>query len=306
MENKFDLSPEIICGYQVSSIRKQLWLCEMELLDILDEICRENDIDFFLIAGSAIGAIRHKGFIPWDDDIDIGMKRSDFEKFLKCSKTLWPSYVDIQYGISEHGADCLLRIRDGRTTGITREDIGRPGNKGAFIEIYVFDYVNDNMLRKLQLKTTNFLIRSMNAFYSQEKSVKLQIKRSLVRIIGINRVWVLYEKVCKLQNNRKGCKYVDTPGLPFYAITGEHLYRIEDVAKSVYVPFENTRARVAVGYDNCLRAAFGDYMKLPKEENRGTHHNTQVFYDPTKSYIEYEKNDVVNRFFGGEEELDLL
>lgn len=305
MKNEYDVADEVICGYEVSSTRKKLWVCEIELLELLERTCQENDIDFFLIAGSAIGAIRHQGFIPWDDDIDIGMKREDFEKFLKTSKKSWPQYIDVQYGISEHGADCLLRIRDGRTTGITREEIGRPGNKGAFIEIYVFDYVNKNFVRKIQIKLTNFLIRCMNATFSEDESVKVKAKKALVKVVGIDTVWSIYQKVCRLQNHNK-CEYIDTLSLPFYAETGEHLYHVKDVQHSLVVPFEYTTTRVPVGYDNCLRTAFGDYMKLPEIDKRGVHHNTQVFYDPCKSYDKYEDNEIISRFFAGEVELDLL
>ena len=305
MKNEHDVAEELICGYKVSSMRKKLWRCEIELLEFLEQTCQENHIDFFLIAGSAIGAVRHKGFIPWDDDIDIGMKREDFEKFLKVPKTEWPKYVDIQYGISEHGADCLLRIRDGRTTGITREEIGRPGNKGAFIEIYVFDYVNNNLIRKAQMKVTNFLIRCMNANFSKDRSIKIRVKKILVKMVGINTVWSIYQKICCIQNHKK-CEYIDTPSLPFYAKTGEHMYHIKDVEHSITVPFEYTYTRVPVGYDNCLRTAFGDYMKLPETEQRGVHHNTQVFYDPCNSYEKYEDNEIITRFFAGEVELDQL
>lgn len=113
-------------------------MTELDLLSLLESLCVRENINYYLLFGSAIGAVRHKGFIPWDDDIDLGMLREDFEKFLNADKSDWPDYVDVQYGLSEHGVDTLLRIRDARTTGITRGDLNKNGNKGAFIEIYVF------------------------------------------------------------------------------------------------------------------------------------------------------------------------
>ena len=110
------LTDEVIDGYKVSANRKKLWVTELDLLSFLEEVCIRENINYYLLFGSAIGAVRHKGFIPWDDDIDLGMLREDFEKFLNADKSDWPEYIDVQYGISEHGVDTLLRIRDARTT----------------------------------------------------------------------------------------------------------------------------------------------------------------------------------------------
>ena len=74
------LAPEIICDFYVDENRKKLWLVSLDLLSELDRVCRKYELRYFLFFGSLLGAIRHKGFIPWDDDIDIAMPRNDFCK----------------------------------------------------------------------------------------------------------------------------------------------------------------------------------------------------------------------------------
>lgn len=307
MMDRVQVSDEMIDGYKVSAARKQLWIIELDLLKRLEETCKKYDINYFLLFGSAIGAVRHKGFIPWDDDIDLGMLREDFDKFLKADKSDWPSYIDIQYGISEHGADCLLRIRDGRTTGIICDEKNRMGNKGVFIEIYPFDYVNDNKLRTRQIKASQFLKGCMSCCYMpiEELSVKSKLKRVMVRCLGINHAWRLYEKVCKLQNTIE-TTYVDTITLPEYAATRHHLFYKEDVMESVYKEFEYTEVRIPIGYDRCLTTRYGNYMKLPPLEERGTHHSFEVYYDPYVSYTEYENSDIPTRYFSGDISLEKL
>lgn len=314
MKDRFDVDAEEICGYQVSSGRKKLWVAEMDMLDCLEKTCLENGINYFLFAGSAIGVVRHKGFIPWDDDIDIGMLREDFEKFLKAEKKDWPDYYSIQYGLSENRCDILLRIRDSRTTGITAAEIDSPGNKGCFIEIYPFDYVEDNWIRKVQNKVTAQLLREINTRIactrkqSQTLSLSAKIRYILLKVFTNRTLWNIYISVCKIQNKRKEKVFVDTPALPAYAMTGEHLYRYEDVKSSIYMPFEYMTARVPIGYDHCLTVAYGDYMELPPVEKRGVHHNDQVFYDAEKPYSIYEneKKDIIERYFAGDYSLSRI
>lgn len=76
-------SKDIRCGFVVDQKRQQLWKVELELFEDFKRICKKYDLSYFLIGGAAIGAVRHKGFIPWDDDLDIGMPRSDFDKLIK-------------------------------------------------------------------------------------------------------------------------------------------------------------------------------------------------------------------------------
>jgi len=309
MINRFDINEEVVCGYRVSSVRKKLWNIEMDMLDMLEETCKANGLDYFLLFGSAIGAVRHDGFIPWDDDIDIGMVREDFERFLTCNKSEFPDYIDIQYGVNEHGVDMLLRIRDARTTGIINTELYKNGNKGAFIEIYPFDYVNDNHMRRIQLKLSKKLCSVLNSKANNIPCVSKSDKvlEMIFRPFGVNKVWSLYMWVCKLQNRKKDrCEYVDTITLPVYALKGNHLFKKEDVESSVMHKFEYTRVRIPKGYHNCLSIRYGDYMELPPIEERGAHHNNVVFYDPDKPYEEYKDSDIPARYFAGDDSLDLL
>ena len=307
MLDRMNLCEEVIDGYCVSPARKKLWVTELALLELLEDTCKQLDINYFLLFGSALGAVRHKGFIPWDDDIDLGMLRHDVEKFLAADKSQWPEYVDIQYGISDHGADYLLRIRDGRTTGIVNGEQHLPGNKGVFIEIYVFDSVEDNRLRKMQIKAAGFIKSCMSSSFlpKKQRSRKQAIKALIAGIFGVKNLWKLYEKVCMLQNN-KGASLVDTISLPDYAVNGQQLYRMEDLSTSVYVPFEDTVVRIPEGYDRCLTTCYGSYMELPPVEERGTHHSFAVYYDPYRPYTEYENSETIRKYFSGDISLEML
>lgn len=308
MLDRNSLIEEEIDGYRVSINRKKLWIAELDLLTLLEKLCVRENINYFLLFGSLIGAVRHKGFIPWDDDIDLGMLREDFERFLKADKSDWPEYVSIQYGVSEHGVDTLLRIRDGRTTGITKKDINVPGNKGVFIEIYVFDAADNTHVRMAQLKATGFLGRCMSCYYLRSSQIgfKKKFRASFVKMLGIQRTWRIFERICRMQNSRKGSEMVDTPSLPNYAIKNHHLFYREDVEQSIYVPFEYMQVRIPKGYDRCLSTRYGAYMELPPVEQRGVHHSFEVFYDPTCSYTEYENSDIVRRYFEGDLSLEKL
>lgn len=299
MNQRFNFDEEIRCDYKVSSNRKKLWACELDMLDILDKICNELNIQYFLIFGSALGAVRHDGFIPWDDDIDIGMIREDFEIFRKEGCRLLPEYIGNQYGVSKHGVDTVLRLRDSRTTGITYLELKRPGNKGAFIELYPFDHVKNVYLRDIQVFFTDKCVRLMRKI-----EAKMEINDNN-KLICLKMIWKLYETVCKLQN-RFSCKYVDTIALPGYTTKREDLFEEKYVSKTIIHKFENTKVRLPMGNDICLTQQYGNYMKFPPVEERGTFHENIVFYDPNVSYKEYLNSDIPKRYFEGDNDLNLL
>jgi len=109
-QNKFFLD-EVIEGFYVPGMMKRAWAAELQLLSFLDELCKKNGISYFLDYGSLIGAVRHKGFIPWDDDIDISMYRKDFRLLEACIKKDAPEYIDLYYaGKDRETASSLAAI----------------------------------------------------------------------------------------------------------------------------------------------------------------------------------------------------
>ena len=303
MKNRDDLQAEKNCEYQISPNRKKLWVIELDLLEMLEEACNNLNISYFMVFGSAIGAVRHQGFIPWDDDIDLGMLRDDFEIFLRNGKSYFPDYVDIQYGVSDRGPDILLRIRDGRTTGILNGERGFKGNKGAFIEIYVYDYVSSGIRANLQMKASSFLCGAM---YANAAGFKGKVQRAIRKTVGLNTLWKTYDKVCKAENRNEN-HFVNLVSAPKYGKQTKR-FRMEasKLAATKKVPYEYTEARIPIGNDEYLTQLYGDYMALPPVEERGTHHDFIVFYDPDKSYKEYEGSDILDRYFAGDSTLELL
>ena len=109
-QNEFFLD-EVIEGFYVPGMMKRAWAAELQLLSFLDELCKKNGISYFLDYGSLIGAVRHKGFIPWDDDIDISMYRKDFRLLEACIKKDAPEYIDLYYaGKDRETASSLAAI----------------------------------------------------------------------------------------------------------------------------------------------------------------------------------------------------
>ena len=182
------LDEEIRSEYKVEAWRKKLWKIELDLFEVFDNICKTNDIDYFFIAGSALGAVRHKGFIPWDDDIDIGMFRADLDKFLSVAKDLLPEHIFLATGNNEeYRFDGLVRLRDNNSTGVIVDEIFKNCNKGVFIELYPFDKVPDsNFLRRKQAFKTRFYYHALNSYCYKQKGFKEFIFRMYVKLFSYN------------------------------------------------------------------------------------------------------------------------
>ncbi len=300
--------PEVIDGFLVTEGRKKLWEKELDMIDLVEMICKENDLNYFLIGGAAIGAVRHQGFIPWDDDMDIGMLREDYDKFINLfNKYNHPNCV-MEYGIGKaKNNGVFLRIRDINSTAIIKNQFGGKNKEhGVFIEIYPFDNaIADGRKRKKQLNQSRRLRRElMHRIDGSPIGKRGFIPHFLYFFFSTAYLWEKWDKVCRKYNDEETEK-VDTIAMPGYAMKGIHLYAKKDVIKSTYVKYNDRQVRIAIGNDNCLKTHFGDYMKLPPVEERGMKHGSTVFYDaytPWKEYLS-EKREIVERFFDGEYQL---
>lgn len=148
MSNKeFSLKEEVRNGFTVSEKRKRVWLKELECLELFRNICEKHSLTWFVIGGTLLGAIRHGGFIPWDDDLDVAMPRADYKKFLNiASKELQPPFY-LQTAGSDKEFYCgFSRIRNAETTALIHNQWTAKSKaiNGIFLDIFPFDCVPDS------------------------------------------------------------------------------------------------------------------------------------------------------------------
>lgn len=298
----FSLDSEIQSEFYVTEKRKKLWFTDLKLMEWFSSVCDKYDLSYFILAGCSLGAIRHKGFIPWDDDMDIGMLREDFDRFREVAEKELPTYYSIDYGVLKNNLfSGLLRIRDNRTTGIIVDEYEQGGAGGIFIEIYPFDRTVKGGRRNIQLFKSRILFMVLN-YYNRPYKLSF-VKRCIMKVfkcIPISLVWKMYEHNNSKYRNRE-TEYVDTIALPSYALEGIHLLPNNLVSKTCHVDFENIKVRIPEDYDTFLKQQYGDYMQLPSVEERGRNHENIVFYDPDKPYDFYDGRDEVKRYFNGED-----
>ena len=286
-------------GFYVDRNRVKLWQIELHLLEYFKGTCEKNGLSYFLIGGSAIGAVRHQGFIPWDDDLDIGMLRPDFEKFVdKCRRDLNDD-IYLEYGLHSEQKEFypFCRLRDRNSTGVIRSQYKRKGVHGVFIEIYPFDKVpTARFIRKIQWSLSDLIIQILNYRIYSENRKKPKLIAPFIKNISNDQLFAFWKGVCTFFNN-SNCHLVDTVSIPVYSSSECDLFELSDLQKTKEIPFENTQVSIAAGYDRILRKTYGDYMLIPDLEHRGVHHNTEVFYNPNKSYTEYQSFDFLDDKF---------
>ena len=262
--------------YLDNDLRK-LQLVDLYILLEVDRICKHHNIKYFLIGGTLLGAVRHKGFIPWDDDIDIGMLRHDYERFVKiCDTELQP-----QFYIQTKNNDPLTPITWAklRLRGTVREEKGyhHQNEKGIDIDIFPFDnYINNPT--QIFADTIGNLMKSIywfkHGFYHSEKNNKSdKIKRRcgniLLSFISKKQISRLFDWYVQRNNHRETDFVVNYSGA--YSIQNEKTKK-DVITNLSLLLFETYSLPCPSEYDVYLRNVYGDdYMIIPDEENRTQH-----------------------------------
>ena len=273
------MKAKTICGFKVTVERQKVWQIELEMLKLVDKICQKHNLHYSLVGGSLLGAVRHKGFIPWDDDIDLAMKRKDYEKFLKIAQKELPKQYFVQYCETEPLYDRgHAQIRNSETTAIINTDIVNSAayNKGIWIDIFPLDAIPDNpLLRKI------FVHRAITKKVLLRGPTTSKPKLAYQKIFGKQR---LINRFHKFVQKYDGKKTKQCGALEFRP--NEFKYDSAWFDSYVELPFENMKAKALAGYKELLERQYGDYMAIPKNKN-GTVHGG-AFFDTGKSYKEYE------------------
>ena len=281
------LKPETSCDFFIDEKRKKLWMIELDLLMEFDSVCRKYNLKYFLIGGSLLGAVRHKGIIPWDDDIDVGMLREDYERFLKIGKKEFQApyffqtpYTDDGYGFS------FVKIRNSNTTGISSAFRYEKFNQGIFLDVFPFDnatkedmYERFEKINVLNMENSTFMRLS-------NPNPSVLEKERIERHSGQHPIQV-YEQIRKIARQHEQEQTEDISLAVFTMIRPEKMiFKKRWFDELIYVPFETLNVPIPKNYHEVLTIAFGDYMQFPPIEQRGTWHSSCVF-DPDVEYKIY-------------------
>ena len=264
------------------SILRQLQMTELDILKTVHSFCVHHDIKYSLYAGTLLGAVRHKGFIPWDDDIDICMSRDEYERFIM----LWQKEPVAGYSLQNKDnspafMSSFTKIRKDHTTFLEHEeDIGQ-FHTGIFIDIFPLDRIPSAWLPKKLFYFRVMLYQLMIREYGPKESgaaVRLA-SRWILSLIPVVRRAETARRILK-----KLTKYRDRVDLNITGIESMRSVRVEYSATMfdsyISLPFEDGTFSAFAQWDDNLKAKFSDYMQLPPEEERTwTHHPICIDFD---------------------------
>lgn len=243
---------------------RELQLKEISILEEIDTICRKHNIDYWLDGGTCLGAIRHDGFIPWDDDIDIAIDEKDLPRFVSIAKKELPEYLSIQ-DKTEYGKLGFVKVRDLNSYFVEPgDDFSKDYNKGIFVDIFPFrSYpdVNPRRMKKIVKRANKSLAILRSQHYYSIRSVAEYFYFGLKYVVNIS----LFKLACMLTDMKK--YYGNTVECNGYGT----IHKRNDVFPVKDIQFEGKTFMGPANPDEYLKALYGDYMKLPPEENRKVH-----------------------------------
>lgn len=282
-----NLQEETICGYTVSALSKQVWSIQMEMLKKLLDVCKKHKLKIWAEGGTLLGTVRHKGYIPWDDDIDMMMIRDDYEKLLKVAPEEFTYPLFFQAPSTDPGyVRGHAQLRRSDTTGIIHADIDQQFNQGIFIDIFVFDFLpateeeREETFRKLESKRRRLLRRNYNTPYNLSTLWYKLIDTIYFSIHGYFHKYKEMEDIIVNYKNKSNHLIGDV----LWTSHKYHKYMrdIEWYRDTIMLPFEDMEMPVPIDYDKILRTQYGDYMKPVKApSNHGT-----MIVDLNKTYKE--------------------
>lgn len=262
---------------------------ELDILKQFIKICDELNLSYFAVGGTLIGAVRHKGFIPWDDDIDVSMPRRDYDIFVEKAAGLLDGGYFLQTSETDEEFPMnYAKLRNSNTAFIEKALKNLNINHGIYIDIFPLDKYPENKSGRILLKLKNSVYFSkMNEAYYFEKS-KDTLKIKFIHILS--NIFCRDIKDALKKRGRLIRKYNNTASKLITNYSGAYGER-EVVSERLfedfeYKDFEDIKIRVPKGYDEYLKNIYGDYMALPPKEKQKPHHDFTVL-DFEKSYLEY-------------------
>lgn len=260
----------------------------LDMAKIFHDFCVSHNLKYYMISGTMLGAIRHGGFIPWDDDIDFGMMREDYDRMLSLRNELPEGFTFNDHLSNKKFKYGFCKMYDENTTYI-ESAIDTHYIGGVYIDIFPFDNMGNDLQKALKMsKKIKRRKRIRSVLYTKGKrttALKSFIVKTMQLVLPENYRW--YEWPYKVLKRYKGTKskyvanvYGAAQPLPIEFFGEPKLYK-----------FEDTYLYGLEDYDGYLKATFGDYMTPPPVEAREKHAISYINYDlPYKEYVKEKEN----------------
>lgn len=286
--------PNIIYEYNnptVKEIQKKI----LEIFKIIACICEQNGLRYFAIGGTCLGAVRHQGFIPWDDDLDIAMPIDDFMKFKSIAKVQLPSHLKIMDGENAlHYNQIFIKVHDINTTFIEESLINYPDSYyGIYVDIMPLAGIPEVGMERNRFFKTRLLYEVLNGMRRRPFKEQRSSTRKLIWLLhSPTRFFLPFDyyskKLFKLLSKYDFDTSTDT-GYVWSHNIKNLIFPTNLFNDFVYMDFEDMKIRCPKGWDEYLSLQFGAYMKLPSAEEQIFKHPAII--DLHQSYLNYRRSE---------------
>lgn len=267
-------------GFIMDSILEQVHEIQLEMALEVKRICEKHNIKYSIIAGTLLGAIRHNGFIPWDDDLDIGMLRSDYKKFIEiCKYELKGDYFLQTWETDPGFALPIAKLRKNGTRFVEKNSSEASLHSGIYIDIFPFDNAPPEKIKQIFQDCSTYILKRMLLIkmnYKVWKETEL-LKRSLYKTLK------LISLICNTDRIKRRLYIImtvnnDQVSEKVVTFGGAYGYKKESIKKEwlenlMEIDFENEKLSAPVNYIEYLTYFYGDYKTPPPENKRYNRHN---------------------------------
>ena len=283
---------------------KLLQLSELEIFKVVTKVAMELNLRYYALGGTLLGAVRHQGFIPWDDDIDIAMPRPDYETFLAEAQKLLPDNLRVvTYKDSKPGELCPFFCQVQKTDSeVVLEFSGTPRKSRIWLDIFPLDAMPSNsLLRKFhKLRLLYYRMKVQFSMYEENahqhranRPIHEKLLMKFREVTKFGSSWDTAEMFSELENELKRYSYSKES----YIVNMMGAYKFKEMFpkswfdKAVMLPFEDTLIACPNEYDKVLSQMYGDYMVPPPNEARKDQHRMTIIKIGEPSWSSYEESD---------------
>ncbi|MBQ6038522.1 MAG: LicD family protein [Bacteroidaceae bacterium] len=297
METKHDMKAilgedffkeEVRCDYLITAEMKRVFAVLMDLYLTFAEICEKYNLRYYAIFGFLLGAIRHKGFIPWDDDLDVAMPREDYNKFMEIAprELTFPYFVRSPYTDPNCFYSYIVILNE-TTSFIPKIFKNNSFKKGIPMDIFPLDYCNLDTYDDDRAQIYEHIMRCSTWMKRGTEGLSDRQMKNFERY-NTDKPLEDWEAIQRIASNPK---YFGGDYLATSVLTGfdkeKLIFPADAFNDSLSMPFETITVKVPSGYEKLLVKSYGDWKSYPPIEERGKR-NESIIFDPDKSYLDYE------------------